>query len=121
MAEDAKEAWSEVGEKFGSWGHRLADRYNEAGSSNAAAEEKARELQRAAKELVDQLSRGFSAVGTTLRDDEANKDLRDAVSAIGDAITATVNEATEGIRSGRSTGGKIGDVAPPPDHEQTST
>ena len=46
----------------------------------------------------------FSAIGATIRDEEAKRDLGDAVSAIGDAITATVNEASEGIRSGRSSG-----------------
>jgi hypothetical protein len=104
MTEDAKQAWADVAEKFSSWGHRVADRYEGEGSSDAAAEEKTRELQHAAKELIDQLSRGVSALGTTLRDDQANKDLGDAVRAIGEAITATVNEATEGIRTGRKSG-----------------
>ena len=35
-------------------------------------------------------------MGDTFRDDQARKDLTDAVSSIGDAITATVNEATDG-------------------------
>ena len=118
MTDDAKQAWSEVGEKFSSWGRRVADRYDEAGSPDASAEEKTRELQRAAKEVIDEVSRGFSALGKTLREDEANKDLRDAVGAIGDAITATVNEVTEGIRTGRSSG----TGAPPrPDDEKPST
>lgn len=103
MTEDAKQAWADVAEKFSSWGRRVGDRYEE-GSSDAAAEEKTRELQHVAKELIDQLSRGVSALSTTLRDDQANKDLGDAVHAIGDAITATVNEATEGIRTGRKSG-----------------
>ncbi len=105
MSDSAKDAWSEVGEKFASWGRRVSDRYQEAGSTaSEAAEESQRELQRAAKELIDELSRGFLAVGKTLRDDEANKDLGAAVSAIGDAITATVNEASHAVRSGGSTG-----------------
>ncbi len=103
MTESAKQAWSDVGDKFSSFGHRVADRYREAGTDQAAdAEESQRELQRAAKELIDELARGFSAIGATIRDEEAKRDLGDAVSAIGDAITATVNEASEGIRSGRS-------------------
>jgi hypothetical protein len=36
-------------------------------------------------------------VGATLKDREANR--YDAVSAIGDAITATISEATEAVRS----------------------
>ncbi len=115
MTESAKQAWSDVGDKFSSFGRRVADRYREAGTDQAAdAEESQRELQRAAKELIDELARGFSAIGATIRDEEAKRDLGDAVSAIGDAITATVNEASEGIRSGRSgsAGGTEGSEGP---------
>ena len=115
MTESAKQAWSDVGDKFSSFGRRVADRYREAGTDQAAdAEESQRELQRAAKELIDELARGFSAIGATIRDEEAKRDLGDAVSAIGDAITATVNEASEGIRSGRSgsAGGTEGSKGP---------
>ncbi len=109
MTKDAKHAWGEVGDKFSSWGRRVADRYHEAGSAEAtAADDAERELKRAAKELIDELSRGVSALGDTFRDDQARKDLADAVSSIGDAITATVNEATEAIRS------KGGSPPPPP-------
>jgi hypothetical protein len=110
MTESAKQAWSEVGDKFSSFGRRVADRYREAGTDEAAeSEESQRELQRAAKEMIDELSRGFSAISATIRDEEAKRNLGDAVSAIGDAITATVNEASEGIRSGRT--GSTGDSA----------
>ena len=110
MTESAKQAWSEVGDRFSSFGRRVADRYREAGTDDAAESEASqRELQRAAKDLIDELSRGFSAIGATIRDEEAKRDLGDAVSAIGDAITATVNEASEGIRSGRT--GSTGDSA----------
>ena len=101
MTESAKEAWSEVGDKFASWGRRVSDRYREAGSGETAdADEAERELKRAAKDVMDELARGFSALGDTLRDDAAKQDFSDAVSAIGDAITATVDEATDAIRSG---------------------
>lgn len=109
MTKDAKQAWGDVGEKFSSWGRRVADRYHEKGSAEpTAADDAERELKDAAKELIDELSRGVSALGDTFRDDQAKKELTDAVSAIGDAITATVNEATEAIRSKRGT------TPPPP-------
>jgi hypothetical protein len=108
MTDSARQAWGEVGEKFSSWGRRVADRYHETGSTETTdADEAERELKRAMKELFDELSRGVSAVGTTLKDDQAKKALSDAVSALGDAITATVNEATEAIRS-------KGSSSPPP-------
>jgi hypothetical protein len=108
MTESAKQAWGEVGEKFSSWGRRLADRYHEAGSAETAdADESERELKRSAKELVDELSKGVSALADTIRDDQAKKELTDALSAMGNAITATVNEATNAIRS-------RGNTPPPP-------
>lgn len=108
MTESAKQAWGEVGDKFSSWGRRVADRYQQTGSTEKTdADEAERELKRAMKELFDELSRGVSAVGATLKDDQAKKELSDAVSAIGDAITATVSEATQAIRS-------KGSSSPPP-------
>jgi len=109
MAENAKQAWGEVGEKFSSWGRRVADRYHQSGSTETAdADEAERELKRAMKDLFDELSRGVTAVGATFKDDEAKQELSEAVNALGDAITATVNEATEAIRS------KGGSATPPP-------
>jgi hypothetical protein len=109
MSESAKQAWGEVGEKFSSFGRRVADKYREAGpTEKAEADEAERELKRAMKELFDELAKGVSTVGATFKDDQAKKDLSAAVSAIGDAITATVTEATEAIRS------KGGSTPPPP-------
>ena len=109
MTESAKQSWGEVGEKFSSFGRRIADRYHQSGSTETAdADEAERELKRAMKDLFDELSRGVSAVGGTLKDDQAKHELSEAVSALGDAITATVNEATEAIRS------KGGSTPPPP-------
>ena len=94
MTRDAKQAWGEVGDKFSSWGRRVADGITRQDwLRRRAANDAERELKRAAKELIDELSRGVSALGDTFRDDQARKDLADAVSSIGDAITATVNEA----------------------------
>lgn len=108
MTENAKQAWGEVGEKFSSWGRMVADRYHQKGSTDeSAADDAERELKQAANGLIDELSRGVSALGDTFRDDQAKQELTDAVSAIGDAITATVNEATQAIRS-------KGDPPPPP-------
>jgi DNA-binding ferritin-like protein len=107
MSDSAKQAWSEVGEKFSSWGRRLTEKYHEAGPTERT-DETERELKRAAKELVDELSKGVSALADTIRDDQAKKELSDALTAMGNAITATVNEATDAIRS------KGGTPPPPP-------
>ena len=102
MSESAKEAWSDVGERFTVWGRGVAERYRSAGSAETGTADTETEMKRAAKELVDELSRGINALGETFRDDQAKRDLADAVSAIGDAITKTVNEASEGLRAGKA-------------------
>jgi hypothetical protein len=96
MADSAKDAWTNVGERFSSWGRRVADQYKEMGGPETPQEK--RKLEEAAREVGDQLNRAFTALGDTLRDEQAKQDLRDAVGAIGDAVTATVNEAQTAIR-----------------------
>ena len=111
MTESAKQAWGEVGDKFSSWGRQVADRYREAGSAagEASADEAERELTRAdeggVRRAVQRVCRPWARRSRT---SEARQELSDAVSAIGDAITATVSEATEAIRS------KGGATPPPP-------
>lgn len=113
MTDDAKQAWGEVGEKFASWGRRVVDRYEGSARTEAEEAETKREIERVAREVIDGVTRGVTAVGGTLRDQEATEELKSAVSALGDAITATVNEATEGIRSrGAGSGGDTASVAP---------
>jgi hypothetical protein len=98
----AKDAWSQVGERFASWGRRVTDRYQEGAPADATAEDTQRDLHREAKGVIDEISRGFAALGKTIRDDSANKELSEALDALGDAITATVTEAGKSIRSGGS-------------------
>ncbi|MGZ4149356.1 MAG: hypothetical protein ACXVQJ_04895 [Actinomycetota bacterium] len=113
---DAKQAWNEVGERFESWGKRVSDRYKgSAGGDEADAKEAQRKLEEAARELGDQLTRAFNALGDTIRDDDAKKDLKDAVRAIGEAVGATVTEAGDAIgRRVRST-----DEKPEPERPDT--
>lgn len=101
MTDDAKQAWTEVGEKFSSWGRRVAVRYRETETPERTAEERERDLERAAKEIVDELGRGVSAFADTVKDDEAKQELTDAFKAMGDAITATFDEVREGLRSAK--------------------
>jgi hypothetical protein len=99
MAESAKEAWNEVGERFASWGRRVADRYKDTQSATGeTAQETQRKLEEAAHQLTDQLNRAFTALGDTLRDEQAKTELKDAVRALGDAVGVTVAETGEVIR-----------------------
>jgi hypothetical protein len=103
MTDSAKDAWTDVGERFSSWGRRVADKYQEAGGETP--QDAQRKLEDAAREVREQLNRAFTALGETLRDDQAKQGLRDAVGAIGDAVTATVNEAGATIRERLGRGG----------------
>jgi len=95
-----QEAWSEVGERFASWGKRVADRYKEASGTTTreAAQGSQRKLEEAARDVTDALDRAFTALGDTIRDEGAKDDLKQAVKALGDAVTVTVSEAGEQVR-----------------------
>ena len=115
MADDAKQAWNDVGERFASLGKRLSERYQEAGpTGEAVARETQRTLENTAKEVGEQITRGLDAVGATFRDDEAKADLKHALTAVGDALGTTFDEAAAAIR--RTVGSKDDD-APGAPHE----
>ena len=98
--ENAKQAWNDVGERFSSLGRRLSGHYREAGGAGrATVEGSQRKLEEAAREIGNEIGRAFAALGETIGDDDAKQDLRRAVSAIGDAVTVTVNEAGKAVRS----------------------
>src|SRR6266550_2052286 len=98
-AENAKQAWNDVGERFSSLGRRLSGHYREAGGAGrATVEGSQRKLEEAAREIGNEIGRAFTALGETINDDDAKKDLKSAVSAIGDAVTVTVNEAGKAVR-----------------------
>src|SRR5512141_624600 len=98
MADDARQKWTAVGERFGSVGKRLAVRYKEGGSDEAAAKEAERKLEEIAKELMDKVERAVDAVDGTVRDPEARSDLKEALNALGDALTATANDVGSAVR-----------------------
>lgn len=96
---ETQQAWNEVGERFASWGRHVADRYKETGATTKeAGKETQRKLEDAARDVTDILDRAFTALGDTIRDEQAKSDLKDAVRALGDAVSVTVNETSEQIR-----------------------
>lgn len=113
MADDAKQAWNDVGENVTSLGKRLSERYRALGpSGEAATRETHRTMEDAAKEVGDQLSRALDTLGTTIRDDEAKADLKQALTSVGEALGATFDEAGQAIR--RSMRPKDGATPPRP-------
>ncbi|TMK15041.1 MAG: hypothetical protein E6G63_07000 [Actinobacteria bacterium] len=89
----------EVQARFSSWGRRLSDHYREAGGTGReTVEGSQRKLEEAAREIGNEIGRAFTALGETINDDDAKKELKRAVSAIGDAVTVTVSEAGRAVR-----------------------
>ena len=95
------DAWNQVGDRFASWGRHVAERYRESsGTARESAQESERKLEDAARDITDALDRAFTALGDTIRDERAKEDLKQAVRALGDAVSVTVAETTERIRQG---------------------
>jgi len=116
MAQHAKDAWNEVGERFASWGRHLSDHYKQAGSGPTAKETQ-HKLEEAARQIGTQLDRAFSAIDGTLRDAEAKMDLKGAVGAIGSAVGATIDDAGNAIRRR----GASGETWPEPERPDDGT
>ena len=119
-----QDAWSEVGERFASWGKHVAERYKESsGSAREAAKESQRKLEEAAHDITDVLDRAFTALGDTIRDETAKNDLKQAVKALGDAVAVTVSEAGEQVRRrvGTSPDAERGDAPAPDQGEDEGT
>ena len=69
--ENAKQAWTDVGERFSSLGRRLSGHYREAGGAGrATVEGSQRKLEEAAREIGNEIGRAFSALGETISDDD---------------------------------------------------
>jgi hypothetical protein len=100
MADDAKQAWMRVGERFGSVGKKLADRYKEGGDGETAATEGQHKLEEVAKDLLARVERAVDAVDGTVRDPDARTDVKEALNALGDALTVTAREVESAVRRG---------------------
>lgn len=94
-----QEAWSEVGERFTSWGKLVAERYRGANeTTREAAQDSQRTLDDAIRDVTDVLDRAFTALGDTIRDEQAREDLKLGAKALADALAVTVTEAGEQVR-----------------------
>jgi hypothetical protein len=115
MTDGSRQAWGEVGERFTSLGKRLAENYRAGGTDETSARESERKVEELVREIGNQLGRAFEAVDETVRDDEARRDLKGAFSALGAAISTSVDEAAGAMR-----GGAASKPEPPrPDDDQS--
>jgi hypothetical protein len=99
MTDRSKDAWNEVDKQFSELGHMLAERYRKAGEERGAtADEDRRKLEEALRAVTRQLDQAFTSVGETVRDPEAKDTLKQAGSALGEALSATFSEVGDEIR-----------------------
>lgn len=93
----SKNAWNEVGDRFTAVGKRLAGHYGERTDGPSATETQHR-VEEVVREIGNQLGRALEAVDDTVRDDAARQDLKQAFTALGSAISSTVEDAASAIR-----------------------
>ncbi|HEY1126522.1 MAG TPA: hypothetical protein VGF83_02065 [Actinomycetota bacterium] len=109
MADSAREAWNEVGDKFGEWSRVLGERYRKRGEElGKTAEEDRKKLDDAIQTVTRQVDQAFTSLGETLRDPEAKQHLKEATKSLGDALTTTFSEVGEQIRSKLGSSGSSG-------------
>jgi hypothetical protein len=102
MENDAKKAWNEVGDRFSSLGKRLSDNYRASDPDATSANDTQGKVEEVVREIGNHLGRAFEAVDNTVRDEEARKELKGAFTALGTAISSSVDEAAGSIRGTRS-------------------
>lgn len=94
--DETKKAWDEVGEGFAKLGKMISERYQQHAPQPTEAAETA--TKDSVKRATDELDRAFTALGETLRDDEARRHMKETGRKLGDALKVTFNEVSEQIR-----------------------
>jgi hypothetical protein len=90
---DTKQAWGEVGDRFGELGLKLKLHYQQAGGQVEDGE-----LRKALDELRASVDHAFDAVGNAVKDPAVKEDARDVARSLRDALSTTFAEASDELR-----------------------
>jgi hypothetical protein len=113
MAANSKDAWKEVGDRFGEWSKVLGERYRKRGEElGASSDEDKRKLEEAVNAVTRQIDQAFTSLGDTLRDPEAKQRLKEAGKSLGSALTTTFSEVGDQVRNKIGRTGSPGSDAP---------
>ena len=99
-----RDAWAEVGERFGEVGRRVSERYRTLEGERAPIAEAPTEpesqtrLRAAVDGVIRELDQAFTSVGDAFRDPEDRERIDSAVRSLGRALSATFDQATRRIR-----------------------
>ena len=94
--DETKKAWDEVGKGFAKLGRIISEQYQKSGPRPTTAQEGA--VKDSVRRATDELDRAFTALGETLRDDQAREHMKETGRKLGDALKVTFNEVSEQIR-----------------------
>jgi hypothetical protein len=104
---DAKSAWDEVGNRFSDIAERVKEQFDARAAFGAPDSQK---VDDAVRTLVRAVDNAFTAIGETMRDPSTRDEVKQAASAMGDAIAVTFNEVASQIKNlgGRKESGSPG-------------
>jgi len=96
---ESKEKWDDVGDRFNALGRKLKTHYDaNAGAGPEQENAHQAEINGALRQIGDALEAGFTAIGESLRDTEMRDELKSAGVAIGDALTASLEDVKNAIK-----------------------
>ena len=92
----AKQAWDEVGDRFSGIAGRVKEQFDARAAYGAPDSAK---VDDAVRTLVGALDNAFTAIGDTLRDPSTHDEVKQAASAMGDALAATFHDVADQIKT----------------------
>jgi hypothetical protein len=112
--DETKRAWDEVGEGFVKLGRMIAERHRRLGEERVddPTTHDDGAVADAVRRATDELDRAFTSLGDTLRDDEAQKHLRDTGHKLGDALKVTFKEMRRAVGSNGEGEKDVGSAQP---------
>ena len=95
---ESKAKWDDVGDRFTALGRKLKTHYDENAHTKPDAQPEQEKVHDALRQISDALDAGFTALGESLRDPAMRDDLKSAGNAIGDALTASLEDVKHAIK-----------------------
>jgi hypothetical protein len=92
---DTKQKWDEVGERFGELASHIKERFD---AQTAFSDADRQKVNDALRQLRDAIDAGFTALGDSVRDSSMRDELKQAGSAMADAVSTTFKDVADEIK-----------------------
>jgi hypothetical protein len=97
--DETRRAWDEVGEGFAELGRIISERHRQLGGDDTSSGGRGEgSVADAIHRATDELDRAFTALGDTLRDDQARDHVRDTGQKLSEALKVTLSEVSDEVR-----------------------